>query len=234
MFKSVLLYLSIVFSSLSFAQREPQELFIQISYSNWVSVNYLNCLKTQLPCQCEESGELFLIDVDTVATMSVKLYDGEANQDYRGGEIESVVPNNYYVLEPFFDRSYENKLPDTIGRFSIISDTLSYTDTLDRTTKFVKYGDYQVVPYIYGNVTWMNQQLKIRGYNDLQTILNTNNPKFFCNWELGGINLIYDRGKNWILEMENNELVICRWKNPPKEKSTELKIRKKEVARLKW
>ena len=80
----------------------------------------------------------------------------------------------------------------------------------------------------------MNEQLKIRGYSDLQTILKTKYPQFFCNWELSAINLIYDEGKNWILEMENNELVIYRWKNPPKQKRTELNIKKKEIARLKW
>lgn len=227
MFKSVLLYLSIVFSSLSFAQREPQELFLPLNYSNWVSVDYLNCLKTQLPCQCEKREEVFLLDLDTISNY-VNLYTGETNQDFGQGYLESTEPNSYTII---FNPT--SGIYDTLGLISVSGDTLNYkTDRGE--IRFVKFGEYHYRAYLPGNVTWMNQQLKIRGYGDLQTILKTNNPQFFCNWELGGINLIYDRGKNWILEMENNELVICRWKNPPKEKTTELKIKKKEVARLKW
>ena len=234
MLKSVVVFLSIIFSFQTFAQSEPQEIILQMSQTNWVSLDYLNCLKTQLPCECEKSGEVFLIDLDTTS-WSLRLYEGQTNQDYSGGNLGAFGFNSYYVLDYRTERVLTHRTADTLGVVSIDSRTLSYIDSNDRETIFVKYGDYNFLPYLYGNVTWLNEQLKIRGHASLQEILDVDNLSCFCNWELDGINLMSSGKKQWILEMQNKELVIYRWVNPPKRKSIgKLKIKKKEVQRLKW
>ncbi len=234
MLKSVLFFLSVSFSFGVFAQSEPQEIILPMSQTNWVSLDYLNCLKAQLPCECEKSGEVFLIDLDT-SGMYLRLYNGRANQDYGGGNLDAFGFNSYYVLNYQTDEILSNTITDTLGVVSIDSRTLSYIDSNDRETIFVKYGDSNFFPYMDGNVTWLNEQLFIRGYSSLQEILHVDPLNCFCNWELGAINLLSSGKKQWILEMENNELIIYRWVNPPKRKSIgELKIKKKEIQRLKW
>jgi len=234
MFKAFFLSLSLIISLGICAQSEPQEFFVAVNYSNWVSVDYLNCLKTQLPCECEKSGEIFLIDLDTTG-MYLHIYDGASNQDYYGGDLEVNDANSYYVLNYDLDALEAIAKTDTLGTISIFGRILSYVDSTNHETQFVKYGEYGFFPYLFGNVTWLNEQLSIRGYDSLQELLKVDDVGCFCNWELYAINLVSSGNKQWILEMENNELVIYRWVNPPKSKSIgQLKIKKKEVQRLKW
>src|SRR6218665_3163705 len=125
-------HLIILFSLMSapiFAQSEPTDLILPSHYTNWVSVDYLNCLKKQLPCQCEKSEELFLLDLDTSSRMYIHFYDGEANQDYGDGDLESFDVNSYYVFNYMTSEDYPNRIADTIGQFSIVGDTLSYIDS---------------------------------------------------------------------------------------------------------
>lgn len=206
----------------------------QSIYSNWIGLDYLNCLKTDLPCECEKSKEFFLISLDTTKKF-ILLYEGRANYDYNQYDLKTISPNNLVVYE---NQYYQNIIRDsitTIGQINIKNDTLHFTTPYGFHTIFVFYNIGFKNDYLYEHIKLLNSAFEARGYLNLSKTLNKDSLKCCCNWELDrGVNIVYGNDFEWILEKKNNELSIYEWKNRPIKKSINLKIEKKLIKKLKW
>jgi hypothetical protein len=200
-----------------------------------MSIDYLNCLKTDLPCECEKSREYFLISLDTTKKL-VLFYDGRANYDRNVYDLKTTSSTN---LEVYYKQYSQTLFADTvtiIGRMKIKNDTLLFINPYGLQTKFILYNTGAEDSYFKEHIKLLNSAFTVRGYDNLNKTLQSDSLKCWCNWELdGGINLVYGTKKGeWILEKKDNELFIYKWTNPPSEKTLDLKIEKKLLKKLKW
>lgn len=217
-----------------FGQTNNNKKQIPDSYSNWMSIDYINCLKTDLPCECEKPSEYFLISWNTTKNI-VLFYEGESNYEYNLHDIKTITPNNWDVYNKLAGQVIFGDTTTSIGQIKIKNDTLLFTELLGKQTKFIHYstGDYNA--YLKEYIKLLDAALSTRGYENLNTILQSDdNLKCWCNWELGGLNSIYGKDRGWILEKQANELLIYEWTNRPTEKIIDYEIEKKILKKLKW
>jgi hypothetical protein len=205
------------------------------TYSNWMSLDYVTCLKTELPCECEKSTEYFLISLDTTRKF-VLLYDGKANYDYNLFDVKLVSKNRLEVYNKTYSQALLKDTIELIGQIQFENDSLVLIEASGRRTKFLLYSTGDNHGYFYEHVKLLNAAMSTRGYNSLNKILNSDSLKCWCNWELdGGINTVFvSQNRNWILEKKDNQLYIYKWTNPPGRKIIDLKIEKKLVNKLQW
>ena len=217
--RTIFYVLIFLFSSTQFyGQIENSKTLTRSIYSNWMSADYLRCLKTDLPCECEKSKEYFLISLDTTRKF-VLLYDGRTNYDYNLYHFRTISQTNLEV----YNRQYSQTLfKDTIiviGQIKIQNDTLFFTEASGKQLKFILYSKGDNDSYLKEHIKLLDLALIERGYDNLNQILHSESLKCWCNWELeGGINIIYGTEKNWILKKKENQLHIYEWTNPPTEK----------------
>ncbi len=194
--------------------------------SNWMNVDYLNCLKTDLPCECEKSQEFFLISIDT-SNQFVALYEGRANYEHGYNNYRVISNTNLEVYEMHYSQTLLKDSIAIIGQISIKEDSLFFRETSGKLTKFILYNSDERDGYFKEHVKLLNRALETRGYDNLSTLLLSDSLKCWCNWELGGANIVFRAEKKWILERKENELYIYEWTNPPRVKTLDLKIEKK-------
>jgi hypothetical protein len=65
-------------------------------------------------------------------------------------------------------------------------------------------------------------------------MLRSNSLKCSCNWELGGVDLVFSKEHFWIFEKNDRELFIYEWTNQPTDKPDNLIMEKKLFKKLKW
>lgn len=189
-------------------------------------MDYVNCLKTELPCECEKSKEYFLLSLDTTKKY-VLLYDGRANYDYNLYDIKVLSKTNLEVYNKQYSQTLFKDTIRVIGQIKIKNDTLLYNEATGKLTRFINYSKGDSDGYFKEHIKLINYALTIRGYDNLNKTLQSDSLKCWCNWELdGGINIVYDTEKDWILEKKESELYIYEWTNPPSEK--------KLLKKLKW
>jgi len=201
-------------------------------YSNWMSVDYLNCLKTDLPCECEKSGENFLISLDTTRKF-ILLYEGKANYDYNLYDVKTHSPDMLDVFDKHYSETLFADTFSVIGQVRIKSDTLLFIASSGKQTKFIFYGAGDNDDFFNEHIQLLNSALTARGNEDLNKVLQSDSLKCFCNWELG-VNLVYNNQHEWILEKKGHKLYIYWWRNPSTEKRLDLKIEKELFRKLKW
>lgn len=199
-----------------------------------MSIDYMNCLKTDLPCECEKLEEYFLISLDTTKRY-VLLYDGKANHDYGLYNFKTISSSNFEVYNKQYSQTLFSDTIKVIGQMEIESDTMLFIETSGKQTKFILYNIGDNNGYFKEHIKLLNSTLTFRGYDKLNKTLQSDSLKCWCNWELdGGLNLIFVKDHDWILERKDKELYIYEWTNPPTEKSYDLKIEKKLIKKLKW
>lgn len=233
--KTTIFILTILSVVNSFGQTGNSRKRIPSTYSNWMSIDYINCLKTDLPCECEKSKEYFLISIETTKKY-VLLYDGRANYDYNLYDFKPISSTNFEVYNKQYSQTLFKDTITVIGQIKIKNDTLLFTDAYGKLSKFIFYSKGENDKYFAEHIKLLNSALTHRGYDNLNIILQTDSLKCWCNWELdGGMNSVFGKENNyWILEKKDNELYIYEWRNPPSEKTIDLKIDKKLLKELKW
>lgn len=206
---------------------------IRNSYSQWMSLDYLNCLKTEVMCECEKSQEFFLITMDT-SNQFVTLYEGRANYEHGDYDYRAISNTRLEVYEMRYSPTLLKDTISVIGQILIKNDTLFFSEVSGKRSQFVLYNSEQKEGYFKEHVQLINSSLETRGYDNLFELLKSDSLKCWCNWELGGLNIIFDPKKNWILERKENDLYIYEWTNPPRDKTNDLKIEKRLLKKLKW
>lgn len=226
------------------AQTNSSKKRIRSSYSHWMSLEYRNCLKTNLPCECENSQEFFLISMDT-ANQFVTLYEGRANYEHGDYDYKAISNTRLEVYVMRYSPTLFKDTISVIGQIFIKKDTLFFIETNKKQTKFILYNSGIRDAYFKEHITLLNRALEARGYDKLSELLKSDSLKCWCNWELGGINIVFDwelggknivfdSKKNWILERKENDLYIYEWINPPRVKTLDAKIEKRLLKKLKW
>ena len=203
-------------------------------FSNWVSLDYQNCLKKDLPCECEKSKEYFRISLETTKKF-IWLYKGREHYEPNIYEFKIISQNNLEVYSEQYSQTLFKDTLTIIGQIIIKNDTLIFTDSLSKQTKFILYsiGDYN--HYFEEQIKLLNAALTIRAYDNLNETLHSDSLLCYCNWELeDGLNIVFGGERNWIIEIKDTKLYIYEWINPPQEKTGELKISKKLIKKLKW
>jgi hypothetical protein len=232
--KTIFFILTILTVANCFGQTDSSKKQARSVYSNWISLDYKNCLRTGLPCECEKSNEYFLISLDTTKK-SALFYDGRANYDYRLYDIKKVSKTNFEVYNEQYSQTLLKDTIAVIGHLKLKNDTLLFIEAAGKQTKYILYSTGEEDGYFKEHIKLLNAALTIRGYDDLYKTLQSDSLKCWCNWELdGGISIIYGQEKKWILEKKDNELNIYEWTNPPRRKTIDLKIEKKLIKKLKW
>lgn len=232
--KATIFILTVLTVVSCFGQTDNSKEQIPSIYSNWMSLDYINCLNTDLPCECEKSREYFLISLDTTKKF-VLFYTGRANFDYNLYNYKTISSNNLEVFNKQYSQSSFGDTIAIIGQIKIKNDTLFFADSLGKHTNFILYSTDDNNGYFKEHIKLLNSALIIRGYDNLNATLRSDSLKCWCNWELdGGINIVYGPEKDWIFEKKNDELFIYEWTNPPIEKIIDLKIEKILLKKLKW
>jgi hypothetical protein len=206
---------------------------------NWISLDYVKCLESKLPCDCEKRSEPFLARVDTFEKSktynTVLFYEGGTNYDYNLYRLKKESAGTFKVFSERIEQGNEKTI-SVIGVLQYVEDAIYFTDTAENKTVFINYGNEGDDMFSYGpeHVALLNKAFVKRNYPSLENVLKTDSLSCACNWELGGMNLI-SGGKNaWILEQRNDSLFIYDWVDKPNRKSTNMSIKKKLFQGYKW
>jgi len=111
---------------------------------------------------------------------------------------------------------------------------LLFIDSSNKEIPFILYSKGDNDSYLTEHIKLINSALTVRGYDNLNTILQSDSLKCFFNEELGGINLVFGKHRDWILEKKDDELWIYQWTNLPSVKQIDLKIERNLLKKLKW
>jgi hypothetical protein len=233
--RTTIFLLTFLTVALCFGQTGNGEKRTASVYSNWMSIDYLNCLKTNLPCECEKSREYFLISLEATKKF-VLLYDGRANYDYNLYQFKTISRTNFEVYNEQYSQALFRDTIAVVGQIKILSDTLFFTDHPDKQTKFILYSSGDSDGFFKEHIKLLNSAMTARGYDNLNKTLNSDSLNCWCNWEIdGGINSVFGTMKGrWILEKKENQLLIYEWTNPPGEKQIDLIIEKKLFKKFIW
>lgn len=201
---------------------------------NWINIEYVKCLKSRLPCECEEMAvPFFLIRLDTNQTsksFGIRFY-GSSNMEFMSKRLKVKSQNTYDVFDNLNDSLHY------YGTIVLKDDTLTFFNKNNEKLVFANFGnsladdEYQ---YTKENIILLNESFQKRQYESLNKILGQNILYCDCNKELGGVNLVSGGKKSWILEQRNDSLYIFNYLNSLDDKSLPPVIKKKIVKKLRW
>jgi hypothetical protein len=203
-----LLISTIIIGTLFCNYQEPKN-------KKWLNVDYINCLKSDLPCACQKKvGKFYALTLDT--NKLSKNY-GVSLAQYRDREpsnflTKRTLPNTYDL--------FKNDKDDTIriGKLIINKKELNFIYNDLENLHFLLSPVQNLYEYQYEkqNVFLINKLLKSRGYLTLEDILNEDSLSCSCNKDFGNINLIISEGgkKYWIIEKEMNSFLIYNTNRP--------------------
>lgn len=197
----------------------------------WLNIDYVECMKNKLPCECEEiTQSYFSITLDT-ATHSK--YYGIALTKFEQMEpfiynIRKIKLNEYDVLRG------ENNY--CWARIVIINDTLHFIEN-NTLLKFVISGgcsEFNSQHFKKMNVEIFNKALEFRGYPRIEEIVGQDYLMFECNKWLNNSNVLYAKGKphRWIISILNDTLTINEVID--EDRDPEEPIQTKKTHSFKW
>ena len=200
----------------------------------WINIDYVNCLTSKLPCECERySNTILYITLDTNIT----------SKSY--GAI--VVRSNYNELEQWVIKKQDNNLykvyeviadnNSLVGTISITGGELSFIGVTGKKILFANFDGFnsiENIQHLKQNVLLLNKSFLKRGYPTLEKIIG-DSLSCDCNKELGGVNMITSDAnhKAWLIEQNHDSVFLYRLLNCD-EKSVPFKINKEFVNKYKW
>lgn len=217
-----------VLPSCSIIKDEPTDRIIC-----WLNKDYFNCLKTSLPCECqEEVGEYYSVALD-ISKRKIILNGYGQMEPYtfpiekKGGKYEVLTKR--MVMNNIFLKKYS---------VEIKNDSLILESDTDRYV-FLQINNNNIKCTCNGyfnntcSLKLFNVELKRRGHPSIEKILGYNNIIFDCN-KYFKFNYLTTRDarKLWIVEMVEGNVVIkevITIEKLPKEE-----LRTKTIAILNW
>lgn len=197
----------------------------------WLNIDYVECLKNKLPCDCEEiTHTYFSITLDTA------IY----NKDY------GVALSKFEHMEPFIYPIRKVKLNEyemlikedgnSWARIKIKNDTLHLfeNNTLSKFIKSHECSELNTQHYKKANVHLLNIALEARGYPKLEEIVNQDYLMCECNKWINNSNVLYVKGKPnaWIIDILNDSLEIKEIINM--DRDPEEPVQNKKIQNYKW
>ncbi len=184
---------------------------------SWLSMEYINCMKNGLPCECEKSnGKYYSVVLDSNVDgkgLSVALSTFE-EMEAKLYPIRKVKNNEFAVLLSRRDTVAWSKIVVRGNQLELFEGS-----SVSRYKRSAKIGDYGLDHYLQDNVDLLNDALKERGFATLEEILKTNFLRCDCNKWMGRQNVLSIKGapQSWVIEMRNDSLHILRITNPDKD-----------------
>jgi len=224
-FISVILSFFLVFALQSCSAGE-----VENNGTCWLNIEYVDCLKNNLPCECEKlTNTYYSIVLDT--NSNSKNY-GIALSKY-----EQMEPYIYPIKKTGLNE-YEVLLKDNSSwvKLTINEDTLNFIEN-SVLSKFVKMGvlsEFNTQHHVKYNVSLLDKSFTSRGYPTLEEIVIQESLRCQCNKWMGNTNILYVKGepKSWILELVNDSLEIKRIVNVEREPDDPVKTKK--IKSYKW
>ncbi|GCC52389.1 hypothetical protein SanaruYs_26260 [Chryseotalea sanaruensis] len=199
---------------------------------SWLNIEYVECLKNSLPCECEKNTETYyslVLDTnDDSKNFGIALSNFE-EMEPQFYPIKKIGSNEYAVLKSREDASSWAKV--------IIKDwDLQFIEgnVLSKFTKSNKSTGYDLNHYYEDNVDLLNRAFTARGYPKLEEIVKESTLKCVCNKWMSRQNVLYVYGapKSWIIEMKNDSVQIFRITNTDRDPDDS--VRTEKVASYKW
>ncbi len=213
--KRVVLIMFLISNSVLFSQNK------YLGESNWVSIDYLNCIGNNLPCECfsfRSHKNFFTLNIDT-------LKDSYYYNTYKVLRDDSIL--SFKVVD--LALKFEEKKDSIIGLGIIENDTLIYKNfKFSVTNKFVRNDTLFWLSKIPGGLNYINSKLKESNNNSLQKILKSDSLICDCDIQYS-INRIYNSNKIWVLEIKEDYLYIYKWKYPKRRGKLAKKKFKKKI-----
>ena len=172
--------------------------------SSWINVQYIECLKNHLPCECAKNVETnVFLSIDT--KNHVIMLNKYGQMEPYIYHIRKIKLNEYEVIN--WDESI-------LAKLSLKNDTLYFISGSIH-SKFIQSEitkQYDIQHYYKDNVYLLNKAFVARGYPRLEQIINHNHESLGCDcnpW-IGNINLLSVKGKPllWVIFMANDSLYI--------------------------
>jgi len=219
----LLYYLMLAFQSCSAGEVESKG-------TCWFNINYIDCLRSKLPCECEKLTETYYsLVLDT--NSNSKSY-GIALSKY-----EQMEPYIYKIKETGLNE-YEvlNKANDSWAKLLIAGDTLNFIENniLSKFEKMEGLKHFDAKQHVEYNVNLLDKAFILRGYPTLDEIVAQKSLKCECNKWMGNTNMLYVKGKpkSWILKLVNDSLKINEIVNIDRDPDEPIKT--KNIKSYKW
>lgn len=198
----------------------------KLSNENWINTDYLNCLKTNLPCFCLEK----------VVSNSLKFVNNSVNPFFLEYDKNSDYDMNYLTnsTDKRFNFYIDTIKNEPIGTITFDNEKL-YLIKNTRKETFVNINTLNInatintvddVNSIYLDSMFVNLIGK-----SFSNLIGETPQNCLCNQELGGINIIKTEKKSFILEVDKDSIFIYEY-FPKKEKSYPVIIDKKLFFKL--
>ena len=198
----------------------------------WLNVNYIQCLKSNLPCECEETIKAYYsIALDTISHS--KKY---------GITLSTFVqmePNTYPIRKIGL-KEYEvltNRQDDNSwANLKLKNDTLNFYDgkNSSKFVELVRHNEFNSQYINKLNAKLLNEAFVERGYAKLEEIVNHDSLSCECNKWKENVNMLYVKGqpKGWTIEIANDSLQINEITNMDSDPDDPLITKKTES--FKW
>lgn len=197
----------------------------------WINVQYIKCLESKLPCECEKHVKTYFTFVLDTADQSYFYKYSENESDHL--MVRKDSKNRYDIYAPI-DSS------KILGTVIQQNDSIYLSDADHIKSVFIQFnpsGLEKLSEYGYEekNIDLLNAASVKRGYSSFQKILGHDTLVCTCNKETGNLNMISVPGRNlhWILERKKGLLYIYKIMNDDNADPEDPLI-KKLVAVLKW
>lgn len=179
--------------------------------SNWINLEYINCLNNDLPCSCLTDIDYILIEFNVKSPNDIKLLEPKLNIEEL---LVKISENNIFKVYTHPEAS------DIFFSFTITGDTMIVSNG-EMTQKYIRYkqvDNSQKGAQFIGKLNVLMLQKLINSKNfDIKKELGISEESLLhCNIGLGNINLLYKRedcNNKWILEKDEDKLLIYKYIN---------------------
>lgn len=202
----------------------------------WWDINYLDCLKNDLPCDCWSKG--MKIEIDTAEEIAIiGFYDPAYSK------LKKISSRNYITWNDPQSKEINDSLffYATLG---IQNDTLLFYDGFTHFT-LVKYetaAGVEELPYL----EFVNKALAQRRYNTLQQTLGQDSLSCYCDMD-AWLSIVEAGDQHWSIERVNDTVYLYELLNYPDHKvlyytrnvktgktKTLYTLQKKKIAEYSW
>lgn len=175
--------------------------------TNWMNTDYIKCLETKLPCECEkEVGTYFVMHLDTIHSVVImRRYEDLIEEETY--EIKNEGKNSYKIMD-------SNKTNAVIGKIIVRRNRLFLYGVKNKVIVFDCYGTSEfsnTIEYTNENISLLNKAFLKRKFDSLEEILNVKSLNCHCNRTSDEVNLVWsesDSLKYWILVIKADSLKI--------------------------
>lgn len=199
---------------------------------SWLNIEYVECLKSSLPCECEKRIAAYyslVLDVNPDSkNFGVALSNFELMEPYIY-PIKKVSSNEYAVLKSREDASSWAKIIVNEKELQFVEGS-----SISKFTRSKQSEGYDLDHYYKDNVALLNKAFAARGYPQLGEIVREDSLNCDCNKWMGRQNVLYVKGapKSWIIEMKDDSLQILKITNTDRDPDDPVQTEK--IASYKW